>query len=273
MAKRLGRTIINDRKARQWAYQARNEARDKVALHGACQAPVVRQFTGMQDSIAAHFRRLRVEGKVIWNANSLKPVWVSFPQGSRDPERLWHVDALVPCRKCEACLKRRAAHWRARAIAETQRANRTWFATLTLSPSEQFKALARARQVEAARGNLWEKLSSAERFSAHCKQVYGDFQKYLKRLRKGGAILRYVVVFERHTGGGMAHGMPHLHALIHETSEPVRHRALQEQWQLGFSSFKLVDDSGAHAAYVCKYLTKEAGNKVRASLKYGLTEG
>jgi hypothetical protein len=93
-----------------------------------------------------------------------------------------------------------------------------------------------------------------------------EFQRYCKRLRKEGCGLRYMLIIEKH-----ASGLPHLHALMHETDSPIRHRQLNDQWTWGFSTHKLIpsDDNGKAAAYVCKYLSKEMASRVRASTQYG----
>lgn len=114
----------------------------------------------------------------------------------------------------------------------------------------------------------WDSLSPDDRFNSHCKPLIAEFQRFMKRLRKCAAGLRYVLVVERHKSGD-----PHLHLLLHENIEPVRWRAIDAAWNWGFHKSTLVppDEGGAHAAYVAKYLTKSAANKVRASLHYGAT--
>ena len=57
-----------------------------------------------------------------------------------------YLDGRVPCRKCPACLKQRANHWRRRATTEIHVSMRTWFATLTLAPDRAHYFLERARE-------------------------------------------------------------------------------------------------------------------------------
>jgi len=53
-------------------------------------------------------------------------------------------------------------------------------------------------------------------------------------------------------------------------SDRIGERVLRRQWTLGFSKFNLVDEKDPRAAhYVCKYLSKTAEARVRASLQYG----
>lgn len=200
----------------------------------------------------------------------------------------------TPCHKCEWCLKQRAKLWTARAIAECQQAVRTWFGTITLSPDAAHLALSRARAREALQGVDFESLSQTERFALWNRQIQVEITKYFKRLRmealraagaETAGILqpfRYLLVVEKH-----ASGVPHYHALIHETRSdiPIRKRMLDGQWKHGFTQFRLVDEafpedtwaSGSYVApsgsrpahYVCKYLSKDALARVRASTAYG----
>lgn len=172
------------------------------------------------------------------------------------------------CRKCEACLKARRIEWTMRARWECEIATRTWFGTLTLRPDEQHMALMRARRDAARRGFDFESLSPDHQFRERCRVIGRWVTLYLKRLRKQtGAKLRFVCVFEAH-----ASGLPHIHMLVHETSytDIVRERQLREQWLQGFSRWKLMPEGDKRAAnYVCKYLSKDARARVRASVRYG----
>lgn len=187
---------------------------------------------------------------------------------SLGPNRPVNVDIAVRCRKCPACLRARAAHWRLRAQAEVGASNRTWFGTLTLAPENQFKAISQARSRLAGMGIDFDALPSDDRFAERHKQIAPEITRYIKRVRKqSGVPLRYVIVAEAH-----ASGAPHYHLLIHERGDPVRHRVLQGQWLAGFSNWKLVHDEKA-AAYVTKYLSKSALAKIRASSHYGDSSG
>jgi len=173
---------------------------------------------------------------------------------------------LTRCRSCEACLKHRAALWRARATAETKAATRTWFGTLTLTPEAQFKALNEARQDIAIQGLDYDALKPDDQFRVRHRMIGPDITKWLKRVRKNsGAPLKYLLVAEAHKSGD-----PHYHVLIHERSIdlPVRHKVLTTAWRLGFTKFNLIDNPN-QATYLCKYLSKSLRAKVRASQAYG----
>ena len=195
------------------------------------------------------------------------PVYVGREGRDRKTRQkpVW-LDVYVPCRKCPACLRARSARWRHRAERELKMFPRTWFGTLTLNPQAHYLMECRATRVCEARGGYWPDLTSAERFTAIHAENSRELTLWLKRVRAAsGAALRYLLVAEAHKSG-----LPHYHVLIHELFDhaPVRKQVLQDQWKLGFTNFKLVDDSRA-SAYVCKYLAKSALARVRASLSYG----
>lgn len=210
-----------------------------------------------------------------WNVarGCTSPVRVSLTHRTQlDPLRsrqkgatdLWTADLDTRCRKCEGCLRARAALWRGRAMAEIAGSTRTWFGTLTLNAHEQFRALAAATLTARRDGVEWAGLTVAEKFKRRCVEIGKEVTLFMKRVRKqSGAKIRYVLVFEAHKSGD-----PHLHMLVHEGISEVRHRLLQAQWTLGFSNWKLVKDRVA-ASYVTKYLSKAAIARVRASLRYG----
>jgi hypothetical protein len=156
--------------------------------------------------------------------------------------------------------------WYARAINETLQAQRTWFGTITLHPQAAHEGLARARRQATRRGVIWEEMTPAEQFAELHKQNGLHLQLWLKRVRKESrAPLRFLLVCEAHKSG-----LPHYHVLVHEqdAGAPVRKRTLVEQWKLGFTKFTLVTDP-KQAGYLCKYLSKDARARVRASKDYG----
>ncbi|MDF2760237.1 MAG: hypothetical protein K0S99_2871 [Thermomicrobiales bacterium] len=158
----------------------------------------------------------------------------------------------VPCRKCPRCLQFRQLRWRERALYECARANRTWAVTLTFSPVQLAGVL-----VSADGGQLVQ----VER------RAYRDVQLYLKRLRKSGAVFRYLAVFER----GESSGRAHYHLLVHETgTHPVPKRVIEETWPSHVHA-RLVDKATTgSASYVTKYLTKNLAVRPRASGRYGV---
>ena len=181
-----------------------------------------------------------------------------------------HATRNVRCRRCANCLSARKALWALRGVRESQKASRTWFGTLTLSPEAQEGYLLAARL--ASRDPLapyWWEETCDERFVRVTDLVYRDVQKMWKRLRKAGHSFTYCVVFERHKSG-----LPHMHFLLHEQGQPILKRMIQAEWSAGFSSVKLVGAKRSHTPeaacwYVAKYLSKSMLARVRASVRYG----
>jgi len=192
--------------------------------------------------------------------------WITVMRGLPIPSRL---QLETRCRKCTNCLRARALTWALRAQTELRCSVRTWFGTLTLSPTEQLKYLSLARKAAFENGDDFEALSEGEQFKARVALIGKELTTYFKRVRKAsGAPIRYVLVAERHQSGD-----PHFHVLVHETAidKPCRKSHLRDQWELGFSKWKLVDpETGVKAAwYVCKYIAKASVARVRASVRYG----
>lgn len=177
------------------------------------------------------------------------------------------VEVIAPCRMCDACLRKRAAMWRYRALAEYEHSARTWFATLTMSPASVMHILSRVRVSLSKQGIDLDTLPADKQFAALADAGYRDVQLWLKRLRKKGHVFRYFAVTEAHKSG-----VPHWHVLLHECDKesPMRYDGcLKGSWHLGFDSYKLLHD-GKACAYATKYLHKQSGARVRASLLYGV---
>lgn len=177
------------------------------------------------------------------------------------------LDLLTPCRRCDHCRSRRRNLWVMRAKAEIDFAPRTWFGTFTLRPDEQFRTLTIARQKLARQGIDFDTLDFGDQFREHAAVAFREVTTYLKRVRKhyGPKSLRYLWVCEAHKTG-----LPHFHALLHETDtdRPLRHDVLTSQWKLGFSQLRLASDKSP-SFYVAKYLAKDLATRVRASQGYG----
>lgn len=161
--------------------------------------------------------------------------------------------------------------WAARAFHELRNSERTWFATLTIRPEQQYRFIAGATARRAKRGVI-DKMSADEEFRSIVMEAGKEVTLGLKRLRKhlgvAGAI-RYILVAEPHKSG-----LPHFHMLIHESGKvPVRHADLEcYLWDHGFTKFKLIRDTidSPYASwYVVKYLGKANSARVRASIGYG----
>lgn len=187
----------------------------------------------------------------------------TFP---RQPGKHSGAAIAARCRKCRPCLLHRRREWIARALKETAATKgRTWFVTLTLDPKVHA-----VHFVRACKAAPWAKTAKPEAlFRLRCAEFGKDITRWLKRVRKAGADIRYMLVFEPHESG-----LPHAHLLIHEPSpdKPATKRLLEGQWrQHGFASAKLIDSRPRAAFYIAKYISKIADTKIRASVAYGDT--
>lgn len=255
--KRYGRTVVGFHAARRHRWAARSTGSDFADYAGNCSAPVVMPLTGVR-SLALH----RLDE---WETGSMDHAAGHGHIGAFSDPAIRHVDYHVRCRKCPDCLRARAFHWTQRATHEVAAAQRTWFCTFTLTAEQQSRCrlLAIASLNRRVSGT---DVDSDSAFKVLSRPVVQEFQRFMKRLRKQTPGLRYVFTIEKHTSG-----LPHGHALIHETAGAIRHADLTAAWTWGFSKFKLVpDDEGRrHARYVCKYLTKSLATRVCASRNYG----
>lgn len=189
------------------------------------------------------------------------------------------MEMEVRCRKCPACLAARRRLWSYRGKQEVALAPRTWWCTYTVPAHIHYQVFCHIKGAE--------KLSEDALFRERCRIIGNWFTKYVRRVRKrlhaleDGTVvdwedtsLRYLLVFERHQGGGANHLMPHMHALIHEVpGRPVLvKRRVQYHWPW-FSNVSLVGDDADERSkkvhYVTKYIAKEACVRIRASPLYG----
>lgn len=219
----------------------------RVKYAANCTAPVVIHMSGR--ALAKSRKSAHVYGMGAEN-------WPQF------------VEAEVPCRRCDNCLRRRGAHWRLRAVSEAKAAVRTWFGTLTLSPEQHFRVSAACRIAAARNGDDFDKFDTERQFAARHACISREITLYLKRIRKEcAAEFKFCVVAEAHKTG-----LPHYHMLVHERDplRSVRHKTLSGQWRVGFSQWKLVPEPN-HVGYVTKYLAKSMLARVRASIDYGQT--
>ncbi len=201
-----------------------------------------------------------------WEPYCDNPVRVERRITSRqahDAKRLGNVKILdglkalevaieVPCRRCEKCLQFRQNRWRERAVTEYEKSNRTWWMSLSFSPIHLAGVLAEARSPE---------LKDTE------AAAYRHVQKYLKRLRKHGAVFRYLAIYEE----GDINGRAHYHLFLHEIgSRPIFKETLEDHWP-SFVWARLLgsDDAPRRASYITKYATKSLDIKPRASVRYG----
>lgn len=155
-----------------------------------------------------------------------------------------------------------------RVRTEVRSAARSWFGTLTMGPIEQYRMLSIARHHAHTTAVRWEDLSPEEQFRRVANTSLKEVTKYVKRIRKeSGVPLRYICVTEKHKSG-----LPHFHMLVHETElKPVRHKTLSSQWHHGFEKWRLIPlDQPRAGEYVCKYISKDAETRIRASIAYGV---
>lgn len=134
---------------------------------------------------------------------------------------------LVACRGCWACRENRVNDWIGRALCEQQSASVCVAVTLTYRGEGPETALLR----------------------------YSDVQLFLKRLRKAGYSVRYIVAGEYGSLKGRAHW--HL-ILFFEGSAPeweYERRFNWRFWPLGYSYFQRPDFKGF--AYILKYILKD----------------
>lgn len=207
------------------------------------------------------------------------------------------------CRKCTACRERRSMFWKARAFTEYQKSIRTLFGTLTIRPEWDVILDARCRVRLYKKGVTFDTLPPEQMFAERVVEGGREITAYLKRLRGDAKsarrpAFRYLLIAEAHNGAKTSdakRGRPHWHVLFHETNseellvqphEWYRDKAgnvvsdrygnalvdnsafLKSQWKLGYSNFCQAGTPQA-ALYLCKYLTKETGSRVRASFRYG----
>lgn len=194
---------------------------------------------------------------------------------------------FVRCRHCDMCRKWRAAMWADRAMVEAEASTRVWMACLEFKPDTAFMLKARAQVRELRRGNVWDTLSADEQFRALQRQSGMLLTMWLKRLRKAGHKVRYLIACEAHKSG-----VPHYHAIIHELGEPIRKTCtecrkksatgqpwrtgqgccLEASWPHGFTKFELVprDQQRRAVRYVTKYAAKNVAARLRPSVRYGV---
>lgn len=256
------------RKALDHGAVAERPWRVRWDVSGRCSAPIPVTLAGRPDG------RMRIDwkhpasmrGPAFFHTRIYREKSVTFDGVSTAP--MW-LDIEAPCRKCEHCLKVRRMTWANRATAEIRQSARTWFGTLTLSPASHYIMRCRAsHRLRNSAVNI-DTLPTREVFAELVRESGKEVTLFLKRVRAASQVpLRYLVVAEPHKSN-----LPHWHLLIHEplSGQCVRKALLEEEWRLGFSHWRLVQEEKQQNAawYVAKYLTKGDGARVRASVSYG----
>lgn len=168
------------------------------------------------------------------------------------------VVMFVPCRKCLKCGKVKASLWVDRAKKELALwAGRTWSVTLTFS--QVHLGIVR-KKAQTFNGTPAQRMERAG---------FYEVQKYFKKLRKAADLdLRYLAVAEY----GENNGRLHYHVFIHEVQGKVFKKTLEKRWA-SIVHARLVANSVKQAEYLCKYVTKTPGSRIRASRFYGNKEG
>lgn len=191
------------------------------------------------------------------------PVWVVQAHDTRKGGALKGIIPSIetggyfPCRKCEKCITFRRLRWKQRSENELRKSPRSWFVTLTFSDLH-LSGIRLAAHADTK--NDFEKALEVA--------AYKHVQRYLKRVRKAGKTrFRYFAVFEY----GSLNGRGHYHLFIHEVpgEKPVLKRTLNDQWRSFVDASLVWIDDPWVSSYVCKYLTKSAVTRPRASQGYG----
>lgn len=193
-----------------------------------------------------------------------------------EPRRLGAVYVFGRCRKCDNCRLFKREQWIARTIIEAKRTpGRIWFGTIN-SDANHRRYIDDVAACEAGRDKkLFSGLTNEEKFPYRAIVLKREASKYVKRLRKGyGAKgrcgFRFLCVVEPHKD---FHA--HAHILYFETSNaPLTERLFRARWRgRGMAQTTLVNGAAAVAAYVSKYITKDFGGTIHASLNYGRSDG
>lgn len=244
----------------------------RKALESGCTQTAISSFLWDVSGSCQSPRRVSLEGRHLRRSH---PVWARSKKTSRLYGRLnaqydamvstnlanapiW-VDLDTRCRQCPECIAHRKRLWRARILAELNASQRSWFGTLTLRPEEHYLS-------ECRSGKNFSVLSEQEKLLALHEANADEITRYWKRVRKNSeGNLRLAMVVEPHKSG-----LPHYHAVVHEKhGSTVTKATLQNQWTLGFTQWRVVDNNECASWYVAKYLTKTVGARVRASKQYG----
>lgn len=186
-------------------------------------------------------------------------------------------------------------YWQGRAMTEYSRWPNTYMVTLTLRPEVHYlfdaavhEAMLPKHALEAASGCL----APATLYAYRARVIGAEVTKYLKRLRSQTAPLRYLLVAEAHKA--QLSKRPHFHLLVHEIKagtvvspdhvsrergwcvrckrpheigEVCEEAPIRRCWEHGFTKVMLGDSKTVF--YLCKYVSKEMGARVRASQLYG----
>lgn len=165
----------------------------------------------------------------------ITPITVGFELGDFDPLDLSSYGAepiQAACRNCWQCRANRVNDLVGRCIAEQQDSDQTLAVTLTYRDSGQD--------------------------ALHAKSlVYKDFQLFMKRLRRAGYQVRYIVAGEYGSNKGRAHW----HCVLFLKGKQIEVEKMETRvdwsfWPHGFSFFQEAAYEGFH--YLLKYALKNS---------------
>lgn len=197
--------------------------------------------------------------------NPLAPRDISF----KGPNNLYERQQWIrqgrllslPCRKCVGCRLSKSREWANRVVMEQLYHSESWFLTLTYDDEH----LPRSFACDTSTGEI---------VSVHSSLVKSDLQKFFKRLRKSGQVIRYFASGEY----GTHTYRPHYHILIfglHLTDlVPLRSNFAGSQyytsdfisrlWPVGYHILGQV--TWQSASYVARYTMKKASHGYDRSL-------
>lgn len=153
--------------------------------------------------------------------------------------RKWNRDGLtveVCCSKCWACRNNRASDWTGRAIAESESAGAIRAVTLTYGSEDR--------------------VGSIPNEFAATSLVKRDVQLWIRRIRKAGYSVRYLIAGEY----GPVKGRSHWHAILYFKDQApdiplnTRLHGGDEFWKHGITYW--TEFTVGAAFYTCKYLLK-----------------
>lgn len=140
---------------------------------------------------------------------------------------------IVACRRCRVCNDNQTNDWVGRCLAESRTAVATHSVTLTYGRDKD----------------------GVDRHERTAVLTYSDVQLWLKRLRKAGYPLRYLIAGEY----GKLKGRAHWHAIIfwQDRVPPLKlyQRYWDDFWPHGHQVWK--KPTPTHVKYCCKYIRKD----------------
>lgn len=193
---------------------------------------------------------------------NMRRIWVHHSANRAAAEGRPGLQVEVPCHCCWQCRADKVRNWTGKALAEAATSAAVDFVTLTYCDRTSPEAHWIADPVEPG----------------HAKDLhYEDVQKYLKRIRKAGHRVRYIVAGEY----GDRKGRAHWHLLLFwQDGRPERFQARKKKyphlygdallygnewqdefWHHGHVNYQRFSEQAAK--YVCKYLLKWDGQQGR----------